>query len=138
MQTGRDAFASAKASASMAGVTTLAAADHVAGARVAELSSGAPGGAPAVRRVGGRLFVQSDGVWTDASQRDSLKVVEVAPFSDAYFALVRALPEIAPCLGVGEQVIVAGRRASVKITATGLVAWEPGRLEALVRAFRGV
>jgi len=138
MQTGREAFSSAKSSADMAAVTTLATADHVAGARVAELASAAPGGAPTVRRVGGRLFVQSDGVWTDASQRDSLKVVEVAPYSDAYFALVHALPEIAPYLGVGEQVLVAGRRASVKITGTGLAAWQPGRLEALVRAFRGV
>jgi len=138
MQTGADAFASAKASAAMAGVTTLAAADRVARARVAELAAPTAAGAPAVRRVGGRLFVEGDGVWTDASQRDSLKVVEVAPYSDAYFALVHALPEIAPYLGVGERVLVAGRRASVRITGGGLVAWQPGRLEALVRAFRGV
>ena len=136
-QTGRDAFANAKASAALGGVSTLAAADRVAATRAMELAAGAPGGS-AVRRAGGRLFVQSDSVWTDASYRDSLKVTVVAPFSDAYFALVRALPEIAPCLSVGDRVVVAGRRTGVKIAAGGLTAWRTGELETLVRAFRGV
>ncbi|HXY69611.1 MAG TPA: VIT domain-containing protein [Gemmatimonadales bacterium] len=136
-QTGRDAFANAKASAALGGVSTLAAADRVAATRAMELAAGAPGGS-AMRRAGGRLFVQSDSVWTDASYRDSLKVTVVAPFSDAYFALVRALPEIAPCLSVGDRVVVAGRRTGVKIAAGGLTAWRTGELETLVRAFRGV
>ncbi len=138
LQTGRDAIANAKASAALGGVSTLSAADHVAGARASELAETAAPGAATVRRVGGRLFVRTDSVWTDASQRDSLKVVEVAPYSDAYFALVRALPELAPYLAVGDQVVVAGRRASVKIAGAGLTSWQPGHLEALVRAFRGV
>ncbi len=138
MQTGRDAFANAKASAALGGVSTLSAADHVAGARANELAEAGAPGAVTVRRVGGRLFVRNDGVWTDASHRDSLNVVAVAPFSDAYFALVRALPEIAPYLAVGDQVVVAGRRASVKITGSGQTTWQPGHLEALVHAFRGV
>jgi Ca-activated chloride channel family protein len=138
MQTGRDAFANAKASTALGGVSTLSAADHVAGVRAEELAAAGPSGAAAVRRVGGRLFVRSDSVWTDASHRDSLKVVAVAPYSDAYFALVRALPEIAKYLAVGDQVVVAGRRASVKITGSGTSTWQPGHLEALVRAFRGV
>jgi Ca-activated chloride channel family protein len=135
-QTGRDAFANAKASAALGGVTTLDAADHVARSRAAELAAAAPGRTE-VRRAGGRLFVRSDSVWTDAAWRDSLKVVEVAPFSDAYFALVRALPEIAPSLSVGDQVLVAGRRAAVKIAGSGLTTWRAGQLEQLVRAFRG-
>lgn len=138
MQTGRDAFANAKASAALGGVSSLSAADHVAGARATELAEAGAPGAAAVRRVGGRLFLRTDSVWTDASQRDSLKVVDVAPYSDAYFALVRALPEIAPYLAVGDQVVVAGRRASIKITGAGRTSWQPGHLEALVRAFRGV
>jgi Ca-activated chloride channel homolog len=138
LQTGRDAFANAKASATLGGVSTLSAADHVADARANELAAAGPAGAAAVRRVGGRLFILADSVWTDGSQRDSLQVVEVAPYSDAYFELVRALPEIAPYLTVGDQVVVAGRRASVKITGAGRTSWQPGHLEALVRAFRGV
>jgi Ca-activated chloride channel family protein len=136
-QTGRDAFTRAQASAVMGGVMSVSAAERAAAKQASEL---APAGTAAtrLRRAGGRLFVLTDSVWTDAGHRDSLRVVEVAPYSDAYFALVRALPEIAPCLVVGDQVLVAGRKASVKVGAAGVAAWQPGQLEALVRAFRGL
>jgi len=137
-QTGRTAFARAQASAAMSGAGDLATADRIAGARMAELAAAAPRGAVsvAVRRVGGRVFVQREGVWTDAAHQDSLHVTRVAAFSDAYFALVRALPELAPYLGVGDEVVVAGRRASVRFGTGGVTAWQPGELEALVRSFR--
>jgi Ca-activated chloride channel family protein len=138
LQTGREAFARAQASAALGGVSSLSAADHAAAKQADELVATGAASARAVRRVGGRLFIDTDGVWTDASHRDSLRVVEVAPYSDAYFALVRALPEIAPYLAVGEPALIAGRRASVKIAAQGVTTWQPGRLEALVRAFRGL
>jgi len=116
-------------------------ADHAAKARMDEIAVAgvAAPGAPApraIRRAGGRIFVQTDSGWTDAAHRDSLKVVAVAPYSDAYFALVRALPEIAPCLGVGDDLLIAGRRSSIRITATGKTSWGAGELEALVTAFR--
>jgi Ca-activated chloride channel family protein len=133
-QSGTRAFESARASASMMGAGNLAAADEAAGRRAAELGGT---GRAAGKRVGGRLFVQRGTVWTDAGHQDSLQVVDVAPFSDAYFQLVRALPEVAPYLAAGEEVLVAGRRASVRITAGGATAWRPGQLPALVRAFRG-
>jgi len=143
LQTGRDAFDRAQASAQMSGASNLAAADHAAKARMNEIAVAgvaAPGGsgARAIRRAGGRLFVQTDSGWTDAAHRDTLKVVKVAPYSDAYFALVRALPEIAPCLGVGDDLLIAGRRSSIRITASGRATLLPGELETLVRAFRGV
>jgi len=140
LQTGHDAFDRAQASAKMSAATNLAAADTAATARMSEIAVAGVAGGPharAIRRAGGRLFIQTDSGWTDAAQRDSLKVVAVAPYSDAYFALVRALPEIAPCLGVGDDLLVAGRRSSVRITASGRTDWRPGELEALVRAFRG-
>jgi len=138
-QTGLEAMRRARSSAGLAGAANLATADKVAGMRAAEIAaSAAPGAAPAaVRRAGGRLFVRRDSVWTDAAHSDTLNVTRVAAFSDAYFALVRALPELAPVLGVGDEILVAGRRASVRIGAAGATAWRPGELEALVREFRG-
>jgi Ca-activated chloride channel family protein len=133
-QTGQEAFQRARASAELAGATNLAAADKAASARAEELA-GSPG---AVRRVGGRLFVQRGAVWTDAALRDTLNVARVQAFSDAYFALVRALPELAPWLGAGDEIVIAGRQASVRIGAAGKTTWRPGELEALVRRFRGV
>lgn len=136
-QTGREAFQRARASASMARAGNLASADKAAEARMDELTAARPGTAPAVKRVAGRVFVRRDSVWTDAAHKDSLNVTRVVAFSDAYFALVRALPELAPFLGVGDDVVIGGRRASVRIGAGGITAWRPGALEALVRSFRG-
>ena len=88
------------------------------------------------RRIGGRMFVRRDSVWTDLRHGDSLRVVTVAPFSDAYFALVRALPELVQPVALEPAVLVAGRRVSIKIGAGGKSVWDGGELEALVRDFR--
>jgi Ca-activated chloride channel family protein len=88
------------------------------------------------QRIGGRLFILRDSVWTDLRQADSLPVIIVAPFSQAYFALLRAMPELARPVGLTPAVLVAGGRVSVKIAAGGKETWRAGELEALVRAFR--
>jgi Ca-activated chloride channel family protein len=90
----------------------------------------------ATRRVGGRMFVLRDSTWTDIAHGDSLRVVRVAAFSDAYFALLRALPELARAATLEPAVLVAGRRASIKIETGGKTAWTDGELAALVRDFR--
>ena len=89
------------------------------------------------RRAGGRLFVRRGGIWTDAGYLDTLQVVTVAAFSPAYFDLARAIPELAGCLSVGDEVLVGGRRVGIRVGATGLSAWQAGELERLTRAFRG-
>jgi len=96
-------------------------------------------GADAARtqRAGGRVFVWRDSTWTDIAHGDSLRVVTVAAFSDAYFALLRALPELVKPATLEPAVLVAGRRVSVKIQAGGTETWRPGELEQLVREFRG-
>lgn len=88
------------------------------------------------RRAGGRLFILRDAVWTDLGHGDSLPVVTVAPFSDAYFALLQAVPELAQAATLTPAVLVAGRRVSVKIAAGGKQTWRAGELTALVRDFR--
>jgi hypothetical protein len=88
------------------------------------------------QRVGGRLFILRDSTWTDLGHGDSLRVVSIAPYSEAYFALLQALPDLREAAAL-EHVLVAGRRASVKIDAAGKTHWNPGELERLVREFRG-
>jgi len=83
------------------------------------------------------MFVLRDSVWTDLGTADRISVTAVAAFSRAYFELVRLLPEITPYLSAGEQVVVAGRRGSIKIAHRGIESWKPGELMALVRNFRG-
>ena len=135
-QAGAPAVAAARSSARFQDASNLASADAVAEERMGELAGGRAD-ARSVRRVGGRVFLLNGSVWTDASHRDSLRVIDVAPFSDAYFALVRQVPEIAPLLKAGEEVLIAGRRASIRITGNGTTAWRTGQLEQTVRAFRG-
>src|SRR2546422_9327480 len=76
-------------------------------------------------------------VWTDTRHGDSLRVVRVAPFSDAYFALLRALPELVKPAALAPAVLVAGRRVSIKIESGGKTAWADGDLERLVGGFWG-
>jgi Ca-activated chloride channel family protein len=133
-QTGAGAFERAKASSALAQATNLAAADELAEKRMAEFESK---DGPETRRVGGRLFTRRGSVWTDAAYRDSLPVVEVAPFSDAYFALAHALPEVVPWLSAGEEVLIAGKGVSIKITPAGARAIPGPRMASLVRSFRG-
>jgi len=90
----------------------------------------------ASRRVGGHLFVRRDSVWTDVAHGDSLPVVRVAAFSDAYFALLRALPELVKPAALEPAVLVAGRRVSIKIEPGGKSTWQDGELERLVTEFR--
>ncbi|MGH7510680.1 MAG: hypothetical protein ACREMZ_14575 [Gemmatimonadales bacterium] len=135
-QTGRNAFERARASAKLADSKSLATADAAAEDRLATLapSSGSP---LATRRLAGRLFVQRGRVWTDVGHTDRITITEVASYSRAYFDLVRQLPEVARYLSLGEEIVIAGRRASLRIAPTGIEAWKPGQLPALVRNFRG-
>lgn len=93
-------------------------------------------GGRAARRVGGRLFLLRDSVWTDAGHETTQRVVSVAPFSDAYFALLQALPEARAAAGLQPAVVVAGRSVSIKIEEGGKATWRAGELATLVRAFR--
>ncbi len=131
-QTGEKAFERAQASARMMKASNLASAD--AAARETEWKDS--GGAQ-TKRAGGRLFIQRGGIWIDAAHSDTLRTIEVAPFSEAYFALVRALPEISPYLTVGDEIVIAGRRASIKVTVSGKKGWQAGELQTLVKSFRG-
>jgi Ca-activated chloride channel family protein len=132
-QVGTMSFGDAQASAALSKASTLAAADAAADEKMGRLD----GAGSAMKRVGGRVFIQRGGVWTDALQRDSLGTVAVAPYSEAYFILTRALPELAQYFALGEEVLVAGRRLSIRVTATGASQLSPAELARAVRGFRG-
>jgi Ca-activated chloride channel family protein len=137
-QTGGAAFDQARRSAKLSEARNLEAADAAAALPGAEDGPIGPGSAR--RTVAGRVFIRRAGVWTDALYGDSLQVTAVAAFSPAYFDLVNALPELAPWLALGDDVLIAGRSAGIRIAsgAAGRTEWSPGQLRALTRAFRGV
>jgi len=134
-QTGRAGFLRAERSATLAQAKSLAEADQ-ANDRLMRDDVGERE-RPESKRSGGRVFVRRGAVWTDIAHTDSVRIVTVTAFSPAYFALVRALPELAPCLTVGDEVLVAGRRVSLRIGLAGTTQWEAGELARVVGAFRG-
>jgi Ca-activated chloride channel family protein len=133
-QTGAGAFASADASAKMSSAGSVAETEVLAERRMRDLSNQS---AQPMRRTGSKMFRLINDVWVDVAHRDSVTVTEVAPFSDAYFALARALPEINQYLSIGDQVLVAGKSGSIKITAGGLGTWRTGQLQRVVQSYRG-
>jgi Ca-activated chloride channel family protein len=109
----------------------------VTGSAADSLSRGGAATENKTRRAAGRVFVWRDSTWTDIAHGDSLRVVNVAAFSDAYFALLRALPELMQAATLEPAVLVAGRRVSIKIGTSGKTTWTDGELERLVREFHG-
>jgi Ca-activated chloride channel family protein len=61
-----------------------------------------------VRHVGGRTFVAKGGVWFDVGVDLGKARRVVEQFSDAYFELTRAHPEVAPWLQLGRVVVAVG------------------------------
>jgi Ca-activated chloride channel family protein len=132
-QTGEAAFLRAEESGKLSRASTLADADAAAEKKAEALL----GTSKDMRRIGGRVFTEVQGIWTDVNHRDSLRVVSVAPFSKAYFAIARALPELKQSLAAGDAVLVAGKQASLKVAAGGRETMSDAEIRAFVRAFRG-
>jgi len=133
-QVGSEAVGRAKAEKLMAGSVSLDAV--VVSGSADSIALRERGSATRTQRVGGRMFTWRDSTWTDLAHGDSLRVVTVEPFSDAYFALLRALPELRGPAALGSSVLVAGRRVSLKIAARGKTTWTDGELATVVRDFR--
>ena len=135
-QAGAAAVERSRAERALSGSLQLSAVT-VTGAAADSVSTRGAAEARRSERVGGRVFLWRDSTWTDIAHGDSLQVVSVAAFSDAYFALLRALPELVKPAALEPAVLVAGRRVSIKIEMSGKSVWAEGELDRLVRAFRG-
>ena len=87
------------------------------------------------RLVSGRTFEKRNGVWTDVAA-GSKTVVHIEPFSDAYFALLRALPELAPIWKQLPSSVTAGKRVAIGLKTGGRKQISPQELSDLVARFR--
>ncbi len=91
----------------------------------------------AAQTVAGRSFTrQSDGSWKDAGLQSGAKTVRIDPFSDAYFALLRALPELQPYWTAFDHVVVMGRNVAIELTAGGSTRLSDAELAGVVQQFR--
>ncbi len=133
-QSGAVAFRAARESRDRTAAKSLGAAEAVA--------LDAPAGpsreeGSSVRRIGGRILVLRNEIWTDMAARDTVPVISVETFSDAWFALLRALPELAPVVRDGDMTLLAGRMVNLRFGATGTTRWKTGELDRIIREFRG-
>lgn len=110
----------------------MAAADEAA---IERMESVGGRGGPARRVVAGRAFEQRDGAWTDVSREARGRTLRVRPFSEAYFELIRLLPEIEPIVREFGSVTVRGGNLTLAFTDDG-GARLTGDRDALVRDFR--
>ena len=107
-------FEAAKQAAAQRSVTSLAAADSASSTGYAmERRS------DNVTRAGNVRFVLRDSVWTDVRYKNSGTVLQVKPFSDAYFKLIEMIPDLRQSFSVGERVLVAGRSMAIELTPSG-------------------
>ena len=133
--TGAAAFDAAKASANLAGSGSRQAAEAAVAMRFDEMR-GRSGGNE-VRRAGGKVLIKREGVWTDVGFKAGMKVRSVAPFSAAYFALVRARPGLRAQLAAGHPLVLAGSRMALKIAEDGIAAWGAGELDRFLVEYEG-
>jgi Ca-activated chloride channel homolog len=89
------------------------------------------------RIVAGRVFELRDDVWTQTPLPDGIREVAIALYSDAYFALLAAAPELRPIVGALEQVTVAGERVAFRFGDEGRQTLSPQEAARLTAEFRG-
>jgi Ca-activated chloride channel family protein len=90
-----------------------------------------------VRQIGRRLFVLRDGRWTDIGFNDSLEVIELAPYSQAYFQLLKHLPALAEYFALGDDLAIAGDGVALLLTPDGATSWSSIDLRVVMEGFAG-
>ena len=105
--------------------------------RTADLRRGDGEGVDDTRVVAGRMFALRDGVWTDLAASSDARTLRIRPFSEAYFELLRLLPELEPIVRELDTVSVGGGRLTLAFVDDG-GARLSGDRTALVRDFRAV
>ena len=123
----RQRFEEAKAASAMRSARTLSEADAAAPANRAEGITS--------RRVGPRTFVLRDSTWTDVRGTEDTKVVKVKPYSEAYFALVRELPDLAASFALGGRVVVRGRTVAIAVAPDGVERMSAAEIASVVAAW---
>jgi Ca-activated chloride channel homolog len=88
------------------------------------------------RMVGGRVFEQRDGGWVQVPLPDGIREVPIRLYSDAYFALLAAAPELRAIVSELETVLVAGERVAFRFGDEGRDTLAPGEAARLTTEFR--
>ena len=102
-------FEEARDASRQRAATNLAAADEI------DLAKGSVDS----RRVGSKVFLKRADAWVDAAKSDSARTVRIKPFSDAYFKLIDAIPQLRDIFALGDKVTVATKAVTLELTDDG-------------------
>ena len=137
-QTGQAAFEAAQTSADMVSVTSVSKAKEAsARAQNRSMDSAAPSLSRQQQRViGSRRYEQHGTQWKDLGQQ-AQRIVSVEAYSAAYFALLTALPELREAATLGDDVLIAGKKVSIRIQRAGQAAMANSEVTQVAKDFRG-
>jgi hypothetical protein len=89
------------------------------------------------RQIAGRTFVEREGEWRDVSLAVDVKTVTVEAFGEAYFELLKRLPELEPYWKAIDNVTIMGSGVAIRVAESGASRMSGAELDRLVREFRG-
>jgi hypothetical protein len=85
-----------------------------------------------IQNIGQRAFVQRGTRWEDTRWTTEQQIaLRVQAYSEAYFQLARAFPELNRQLAVGEHLLVLVNGQAVEVGPEGETSLTPSQLEAL-------
>ena len=102
-----------------------------------ELSRDEEASSRVTRAVFGRTFVKVGATWTDvryADARGKVATIKVKGYSEAWFALLRALPQAKDAFALGDHVIIAGRQLVVEVADDGVTTLSSADIERVKRS----
>ena len=121
-QTSMDSFDAAKVSSEQRAARSLEAADAITSTTRGDATS---------RRIGDRVMILVDSVWTDARHTTDRRTVKVRAYSDAWFTLARELPGAKDVFALGDRVIVDGKSVAIEIVDGGAEQLDAGQVAAI-------
>jgi Ca-activated chloride channel family protein len=124
-QANQQQFDAARDAAKQRAATNLAVADE------ADLSASAG----TRQRVGTRTFALNGETWTELRRADSVRVIKVKAYSDAYFKLMDTMPELREIFALGSSVKVSGRDISIEIGSSGIESISEAELQRIKAAW---
>jgi Ca-activated chloride channel family protein len=138
LSSGRQAVLAAEASRRSREARTLADVMQAQSAAMerAEEVDGRIGNESGTRTVAGRHFTMKNGEWVDVAWREGVRTITVEPFSEAYFAVLRALPELGAYWKAFDRVTVMGRAVAIQLEAGGTAMLNAADVAGVVQQFR--
>lgn len=128
------AFEMAKAASAQRAVTSVAMVDSLANVS-GGFGRGDKDAAATMRRVDGRTFTLTGGVWTDSRYLPGIQTTTVKPYSKAYFDIVQQLPELKQVFALGGRLIVVGKASAIRLDDSGVSELSPAALASLTRTW---